>query len=71
MIICRDENRKERRLKKDLETVKVLIASIEIDKLLKRMDASVYRQVRKNLTGELEDVRNDLEQTPTTHTGTR
>ena len=71
MIICRDENRKERRLKKDLETVKVLIASIEIDKLLKRMDASVYRQVRKNLTGELEDVRNELEQTPTTHTGTR
>jgi hypothetical protein len=71
MIICRDENRKERRLKKDLETVEVLIASIEIDKLLKRMDASVYRQVRKNLTGELEDVRNELEQTPTTHTGTR
>ena len=60
MIICRDENRKERRLKKHLETVEVLIASIEIDKLLKRMDASVCRQVRKNLTGELEDVRNDL-----------
>jgi hypothetical protein len=71
MIICRDENRKERRLKKDLGTVEVLIAFIEIDKLLKRMDASVYRQVRKNLTGELEDVRNELEQTPTTHTGTR
>ena len=59
----RDENRKERRLKKDLETVEVSIASIETDKLLKRMDASVYRRVRKNLTGELEDVRNDLEQT--------
>jgi len=27
------------------------------------MDASVYRKVRKNLTGELEDLRNDLEQT--------
>ena len=59
----KDENRKERRLKKDLETVEVSIASIETDKLLKRMDASVYRRVRKNLTGELEDVRNDLEQT--------
>ena len=59
----RDENRKERRLKKDLETVEISIASIETDKLLKRMDTSVYRRVRKNLTGELEDLRNDLEQT--------
>ena len=59
----RDENRKERRLKKDLETVEVSIASIETDKLLKRMDESVYRRVRQNLTGELEDLRNEVEQT--------
>ena len=37
----RDENRKERRLKKDLEIVEISIAAIETDKLLKRMDASV------------------------------
>jgi hypothetical protein len=59
----RDENRKERKLKKDLETVEVSIVSIETDKHLKRMDASVYRKVRKNRTGELEELRNDLEQT--------
>lgn len=59
----RDENKKERRLKKDLETAETSIASIETDKLLKRMEAGVYRRVRKNLTEELERIRSDLEQT--------
>ena len=45
-----------------LETVEVPIASIETDRLLKRMDPSVYHRVRANLTGELEDLRNELEQ---------
>ena len=56
------ETMKVKRLKKDLDTVQTSIATIETDKLLKRMDPSVYRKVRKNLNDELGVVKTTLEQ---------
>ncbi len=58
----RDETKKVKKLKRDLDTVETSIATIETDKLLKRIDPSVYRKVRKNPIGELESVKSTLEQ---------
>ena len=58
----RDETKKVKKLKRDLDTVETSIATIETDKLLKRIDPSVYRKVRKNLNGESESVKSTLEQ---------
>ena len=58
----RDETKKVKKLKRDLDTVETSIATIETDKLLKRIDPPVYRKVRKNLNGELESVKSNLEQ---------
>ena len=58
----RNETKKVKKLKRDLEMVETSIATIETDKLLERIDPSVHRKVRKNLNDELETVRSNLEQ---------